>query len=207
MEQSRNLLIQGLSALNLPYTERQLQQLLQFLQLMSKWNKVYNLTAITDPQKMVSAHLLDSLAILPYVKGQRLIDIGTGGGLPGIPLAIFCPQYEWVLLDSNAKKTRFVQQVILELQLTPIEIQQQRVENYRPQRLFNQIISRAFADTGMMLKLTQHLLADKGQWLAMKSQVSTQELAGLPLKSQLIPLSVPQIEARRCLLCIEKSEF
>ena len=117
METCKKILISGLESLNLSLSENQIEQLLDFIKLLEKWNKAYNLTAIRDREAMVSLHLLDSLAITPYIEGKKIIDIGTGAGLPGIPLAIYFPEIEFTLLDSNAKKTRFVQQAILELKL------------------------------------------------------------------------------------------
>jgi 16S rRNA (guanine527-N7)-methyltransferase len=113
METCRKILVSGLEALNLSIAEDKVEQLLSFIKLLEKWNKAYNLTAIRDKEDMVRLHLLDSLAIVPFIEGKRVIDIGTGAGLPGIPLAIYLPDIEFVLLDSNAKKTRFVQQAII----------------------------------------------------------------------------------------------
>ena len=133
MEACRTILESGLTALNLPNTPEQIDQLLAFIKLIAKWNKAYNLTAVRNNEDMARLHILDSLAILPHIEGKRVIDIGTGAGLPGIPLAIFMPEVEFVLLDSNAKKTRFVQQVILELKLKNVSVLHSRVEDYQPE--------------------------------------------------------------------------
>lgn len=206
MDSCRDKLNQGLADLNLSITERQQQQLLRFIKLIEKWNKAYNLTAVRDPLEMVSLHLLDSLAILPQVKSPRIADIGTGAGLPGIPLAICMPECHFTLIDSNAKKTRFVQQVVLELPLKNVDIIHGRVELLRPDVLFSSVISRAFASMGDILKLTGHLLADEGVLLAMKGQISEQELSALSTEYSVIPLVVPGIDAGRCLICMEKAK-
>lgn len=197
-------LLQGLSALDLSLTESQVNALLRFIQLIAKWNKAYNLTAVRDPLDMVSLHLLDSLAILPHVKPARVADIGTGAGLPGIPLAICLPDCQFTLVDSNSKKTRFVQQAVLELKLKNVEVVHSRAEQLKPKALFSTVLSRAFASMNDILQLTGHLLADDGLLLAMKGQVPEQELAQLNLDYTVIPLKVPGIEAERCLICMEK---
>jgi 16S rRNA (guanine527-N7)-methyltransferase len=174
--------------------------LLQFLDLIAKWNKAYNLTAVRNIDDMLSLHLLDSLAVLPYVKAERIADIGTGAGLPGIPLAIARPDCQFVLVDSNAKKTRFVTQVVLELQLKNVEIVHSRVELFKPTQLFNTVIARAFAEMTEIIRLTEHLLTDGSVLLAMKGKQSAQELAAVSEDSQVIPLKVPGLGAERCLI-------
>ncbi len=206
MDPCHEKLLQGLAALALSVDESQYASLLRFIKLIEKWNKAYNLTAVRDPFEMVSLHLLDSLAILPHVKAPRVADIGTGAGLPGIPLAICMPECHFTLVDSNSKKTRFVQQAILELQLKNVEVLHSRVELLKPQQLFSTVISRAFASMGDILDLTGHLLADDGILLAMKGQIPRQELAEIRLQYTVIPLAVPGIEAERCLICLEKNK-
>ncbi len=132
MDACRKILIAGLESLRLSVDEDQVERLIGFIKLIEKWNKAYNLTAIRDREEMVRLHLLDSLAVLGFIKGRRVIDIGTGAGLPGIPLAICLPEIEFVLLDSNAKKTRFVQQAVLELKLKNVTVCHSRVEQYHP---------------------------------------------------------------------------
>ncbi|MCK9606893.1 MAG: 16S rRNA (guanine(527)-N(7))-methyltransferase RsmG [Methylomonas sp.] len=207
MERGSEKLLQGLAALELAVDESRQALLLRFVKLIEKWNKAYNLTAVRDPIEMVSLHLLDSLAILPHIKAPRIADIGTGAGLPGIPLAICMPECHFTLVDSNSKKTRFVQQAILELQLKNVEVVHSRVELLKPQQLFSTVISRAFASMGDILDLTGHLLADDGILLAMKGQIPQQELAEISLRYTVIPLAVPGIEAERCLICLEKSKY
>jgi 16S rRNA (guanine527-N7)-methyltransferase len=206
MDSCREKLNQGLSALSLQLADEQIEALLKFVGLINKWNKAYNLTAIRDPLEMVTLHLLDSLAILPHIKLPRAADIGTGAGLPGIPLAICLPDCHFTLVDSNSKKTRFVQQAVLELQLKNVEVVHSRVEQFKPQQLFSTVISRAFASMADIVDLTAHLLAEDGCLLAMKGQIPEQELAELSLDYSVIPLNVPGIDAERCLICMEKGK-
>jgi len=206
MEGCRETLIHGLSNLAIELDESQIKQLLRFIDLIEKWNKAYNLTAVREPLAMVSLHLLDSLAILPHLLGGHIADIGTGAGLPGIPLAICNPDRHFTLVDSNSKKTRFVQQVVLELQLKNVEVVHARVEAFEPRHLFSTVISRAFASMSDIVQLTAHLLADEGRLLAMKGQIPQQELDVLNLNYDVIQLVVPGIEAERCLVCLEKGK-
>ena len=202
MKVCRKILISGLQALNLALNEQQVEQLLGFVKLIEKWNKAYNLTAIRGREDMVRLHLLDSLAIAAYIEGKRVIDIGTGAGLPGIPLAICLPETKFTLLDSNAKKTRFVQQAILELKLKNATVFHRRVEHYQPELTFNTVITRAFASLSDIVKLTAHLLGKDGVLLAMKGQNPEAELAQVTAKTTLIPVNVPGCEAERCLVKI-----
>ncbi len=202
MEVCRKILASGLQALNLALNAQQVEQLLDFIRLIEKWNKAYNLTAIHGREDMVRLHLLDSLAIASFIEGKRVIDIGTGAGLPGIPLAICLPEIKFTLLDSNAKKTRFVQQAILELKLENAAVYHQRVENYKPEQLFNTATTRAFASLSDIVKLTAHLLDKDGVLLAMKGQKPEAELAQVNAKTTLIPVNVPGCEAERCLVKI-----
>jgi len=201
MDDCRKILVSGLEVLNQTLSEHQIEQLLAFISLIEKWNKSYNLTSIRDRISMVPMHLLDSLAIVPFVEGQRVIDIGTGAGLPGIVLAICFPDIQFVLLDSNAKKTRFVQQVILELKLTNVSVCHNRVELYRPGNIFDMAITRAFASLEDIVRLTTHLLNKDGVLLAMKGQVPDVSMLA-SVKTELFPLSVPGIDGERCLVKI-----
>lgn len=164
----------------LTVTDTQLQQLVHYIELLQKWNKVYNLVANPGAQHIVDRHIIDSLLAAPYVQGPRLIDVGTGAGLPGIPLAIIFPEYQFVLLDSNGKKTRFVTQTKVELALHNVEVKQIRVETYQPDPLFNTVLSRAFASLAEMLDLTQHLCAEHGKFIALKGDNVAEEVAGMP---------------------------
>jgi 16S rRNA (guanine527-N7)-methyltransferase len=186
-------LAEGLAAQGTHLLIGQSRQLLDYLTLLHKWNRAYNLTAVRDPAVMVSRQLLDSLSILPWLEGPRLLDVGTGAGLPGIPLAIARPDMQFTLLDANGKKIRFVRQAVLELGLQNVSVEQQRIEAFRPQQLFNTITSRAFAELRDFVALTRHLLAPGGQWLAMKAALAPQESRALPadLRPELLELSVP----------------
>jgi 16S rRNA (guanine527-N7)-methyltransferase len=202
MEACRKILVSGLQSLNLSQAEDKIEQLLGFIKLIEKWNKAYNLTAIRNREDMVSLHVLDSLAIVPFIEGKRVIDIGTGAGLPGIPLAIYLPEIEFTLLDSNAKKTRFVQQAILELKLKNVSVCHNRVEQYHPEKGFDTVITRAFAGLSDIVELTAHLLNKDGVLLAMKGQIpDVPKLESA--KSELIPVNVPGISAERCLVKIQ----
>ncbi len=194
----------GLADLSLTPSEPQITSLLALIQLIAKWNKAYNLTAVREPLEMVDLHLLDSLAILPHLPGGRIADIGTGAGIPGIPLAICRPDCQFTLVDSNSKKTRFVQQAVLELKLNNVEVVHARVEQLTPTALFDAVLTRAFASLPDIIKLTGHLLTENGVLLAMKGQTPSDELAGINTVSQVIPLHVPGIDAERCLVRIER---
>jgi len=180
-------------------------QLLQFLQLLAKWNQAYNLTAVRDPQEMVTRHLLDSLVLLPYLLGTRVLDIGTGPGLPGIPLAVARPDCSFTLLDANAKKTRFVTQAMGELGLKNVEVVQERVENYRPEQKFDTLVARAFSSIADMLASARHLCAPGGRFLAMKGVYPEEELAAIPVDytvSEVLALKVPGLDAARHLAIV-----
>ena len=197
---AQELLVAGIQQLGLAFDGLKVEKLLQFIQLIQKWNKAYNLTAVTELPEMVTLHLLDSLAILPYINSSRIIDIGTGAGLPGIPLAIAQPEKQFVLLDSNAKKTRFVQQAIVELQLPNVNVVHARVESYQPEQPFDTILTRAFASLADIQKLTAHLLADHGEILAMKGHPTAEEIDQIHGHYQVLPLHIPGVHADRCLV-------
>jgi len=208
MDACRKILVSGLESLNLFLSADKIEQLLDFIKLIEKWNKAYNLTAIRNREDMVRLHLLDSLTIVPFIEGKSVIDIGTGAGLPGIPLAIYFPEIAFTLLDSNAKKTRFVQQAILELKLKNVSVCHNRVQQYHPEKSFDMVITRAFASLSDIVELTAHLLSKDGVLLAMKGQ--TPDVPKLEsAKTTLIPVNVPGIDAERCLVriqLIKKSE-
>jgi len=198
----RERLREGMRRLGLSPDAQQEQRLLQFLALLAKWNRAYNLTAVRDPLEMVGRHLLDSLAVLPHLTGRRCLDMGTGPGLPGIPLAIMRPDTQFVLLDSNGKKIRFVRQAVLELGLDNVTAEQQRVEAYRSDPGFDTLTARAFADLPQMLELTAHLRGPGSRLLAMKSEKAEAELAALDpgVAARIIPLEVPFTQGVRCLI-------
>lgn len=159
--------------------ERARALLVRYVLLLARWNQAYNLTAVREPLQMVPRHLLDSLAVLPWVERGPVLDLGTGAGLPGIPLAIACPQLAFTLLDSNGKKTRFVRQAMLELGLENVEVIQMRLEAYRPERKFATIVARALASLPSLCSSAQRLATTDGRLLALKGRLASQELAAL----------------------------
>jgi 16S rRNA (guanine527-N7)-methyltransferase len=176
----KDLLECSLQENQISLTLSQKQQLLQFLDLLQKWNQIFNLTAIHSAKEMVYLHLIDSLIIQPTLKGQRFLDVGTGGGFPGIPLAIVNPQQHWTLLDKNSKKTRFLTQVVAECELKNVEIAQARCEDFQAPQCFDSILSRAFGTLKLFANSTAHLLCKNGQLLAMKGKVPDEEIQELP---------------------------
>jgi len=190
---------QGIRALGLGLSATDESKLLQYLQLLSRWNTAYNLTAVREPAEMVTRHLLDSLAVLPFIRGPRVLDIGTGPGLPGIPLAVARPDLAFTLLDANAKKTRFVTQAIGELHLINVEVVQSRAENYHPAGKFDTLVSRAFASIADMLTAARHLCTPGGRILAMKGTYPRDELAAVPAgyATEVRALAVPGLAAER----------
>ncbi|AUH71461.1 glucose inhibited division protein B GidB [Legionella sainthelensi] len=200
--QIKLLLEQGLQSFALKAISASLSD---YLFLLNKWNSTYNLTAIRDVEVMVGKHILDSLAILPWLKGNRIIDVGTGAGLPGIPLALAQPEINFVLLDSNGKKTRFLNEVKRQLNLKNLEIVQNRVENYHPTKGFDTVLSRAFSSLGQMIQWTHHLIADKGIWLAMKGRFPDLELNDIKQNCTVKSYSVAGVDGERCCVIIENT--
>jgi 16S rRNA (guanine527-N7)-methyltransferase len=201
-------LSQGLAAMDMRLDDQQQQRLLDFLALLNKWNRAYNLTAVREPGEMVSRQLLDSLSIASFINTDHLLDVGAGGGLPGIPLAIAFPERRFTLLDSNSKKTRFLTQSVLELGLDNVEVFHGRAEQYQPGKRFTQISSRAFTALDNLVNWCGHLLADDGQFLAMKGQFPDDEVAALPAPWQVqssIPLQVPSTTGDRHLLLVGRN--
>ncbi|HEY6131925.1 MAG TPA: 16S rRNA (guanine(527)-N(7))-methyltransferase RsmG [Halioglobus sp.] len=197
---------QGCNDLKLPVDAGGQQRLLDYLELLSKWNGTYNLTAVRDKAQMVTRHLLDSLAIAPYLTGQRFIDVGTGAGLPGVPLAIVFPEREFHLLDSNGKKTRFLFQVKTALGLDNMIVHLARVESFRAASPFDMVLSRAFASLQDMVHGCRHLLAPGGCFLAMKGAHPMPELDAVSQECAEVavyPLTVPGLDEQRHLVKIE----
>ena len=204
-------LIEGAQQLGVILTEQQQQQLLQYLGLLIKWNKAYNLTAVRNPDEMVSRHLLDSLSVVQYVEqyGNDWLDVGSGGGMPGVPLAIIFPERKFILLDSNGKKTRFLTQVKLELKLDNLEVIHNRVEAFTPAGAFSGIISRAFSSLADFTNWTRHLGDTNSHWLAMKGVHPDDELQALPEDFRLDScqiLKVPGCQGQRHLLILQRQQ-
>jgi 16S rRNA (guanine527-N7)-methyltransferase len=196
----------GIAALVLSLPAGAEAKLLTYLALLDKWNRVYNLTAVRDAERMVSHHLLDSLAAVPYFVGERMLDVGSGGGLPGIPLAIARPELQVTLIDSIAKKTAFLLQAKAELGLANLSVVTSRVEDYKPEIGFDLITSRAFSDLREFVTLTRHLLKPGGHWLAMKGLYPHEEIAVLPDGVKVSAdhaLVVPGLDASRHLIVLE----
>lgn len=200
-----DVLNRGCDQLGLGLDTSEQALLLEYLELLDKWNKAYNLTAIRDPAQMVTRHLLDSLAIAPFCEGQRFIDVGTGAGLPGIPLAIVYPEREFHLLDSNGKKTRFLFQVKTALGLDNITVHHARVESFQPEMPIDVVLSRAFASLLDMVTGCRHLLGPNGSFLAMKGNFPAQELQALEDLCRIEsvqPVAVPGLDEQRHLVAI-----
>ena len=206
-EQLRQQLCQGCDALELDLTEQQIRQLLTYVQLLNKWNKVYNLTSVRNPQQMINRHILDSLAVLPYLSGASLLDVGTGAGLPGIPVAIAKPNMAVTLLDSNSKKTRFLQQVKSELVLTNITVVHARVERVELAK-FATVTARAFSTIDVIIDLAGRHCDDAGSLVLMKGVYPAEELAtnidGFRLQD-VVSLDVPNCPGKRHLVRLIKN--
>lgn len=179
----------------------------EYLNLLQKWNRIYNLTAIRHPDEMVVKHLFDSLAVRPYLSGQRIIDVGTGAGFPGIPLAIVEPHRQFVLLDSQIKKVNFLSAVKNALGLTHVQVVHARVEDFSPEGFFDTVLTRAFASLEDIWEKTQHLVGQGGQVLAMKGQYPLDELKGLTENDwEIHILNVPFLNEKRHLVQFSKRE-
>ena len=207
-KKDRDLLIEGSQRMDLALSDQVIDQLMTYLDLVEKWNRVYNLTAIREREEMIKLHFLDSLSILKHVQVKNILDVGSGAGFPGIVLAITKPELKVTVMDSVNKKTTFMQQVKSELSLTNLDVVNSRVEDYQPTTLFEAVTSRAFSNLKNMMSLTQHTLQKEGVWLAMKSKDVKQEVEAFE-KNQytLIPLEVPFINAERYLVILKKDSF
>jgi 16S rRNA (guanine527-N7)-methyltransferase len=195
----------GLADLGLEVEADTRERLLDYLALLGKWNQTYNLTAIREPERMLTHHLLDSLAILPHVDADNLLDVGSGAGLPGIPLAIVRPGLAVTVIDASRKKSDFMRQAAIELGLANVESIHGRVEDYRPARPFARIVSRAFSELAEFVRLTRHLLAGDGRWLAMKGTLPSTEIEALSgaRVAGIERLRVPGLDAERHLIIME----
>ena len=191
----------GARQLGIDLAPSTLEKLLAYLALLVKWNKVHNLTAVRDPEEMVTLHLLDSLSVLPHVPAGRLLDVGSGAGLPGIVLAICRPDLQVTTIDAVQKKASFMRQAKAELQIGNLQVVAGRVEQLKPDEPFNTVISRAFSEIALFIRLTRHLIAQDGLWLAMKGQMPQEELEAVTLKpSRIEELKVPGLDAQRHLV-------
>ena len=198
-------LANGLNALPLELDANIQSRLIDFIHLLVKWNRAYNLTAVRQPEQMVTRHLLDSLVIGPYLQGPSILDVGTGAGLPGIPLALAYPDHHFTLLDSNGKKIRFVTQAVAELGLANVDVIQSRVEAFQPAGRFDTITARAYASIEELVSQTKHLLADGGQYLIMKGVYPVAEVEAMPTGYRIEAshqLNVPKLDAERHLLIV-----
>jgi len=201
----RRRLVAGLSTLALALDDAAIERLLDYVELLVRWNAAYNLTAVRDPAEMVTRHLLDSLAIAPHVSGATLADLGSGAGLPGIPLAIAAPERAILLVDSNGKKARFLREAVRKLALAKTRVAESRVENV--EGTFDCVTARAFASLGDMLAWGGHLLAPDGRWLALKGRFPDDELAAVPDAFEIettIELNVPGLDAERHLVILKR---
>jgi 16S rRNA (guanine527-N7)-methyltransferase len=198
-----SLLRQGVAEMGLALSAEAMDRLANYLGLLVKWNRVYNLTAIRDEARLVSHHVLDSLAVVRYLPEGNIVDVGSGAGLPGIPIAIACPRRAVTLLDSNHKKSAFLTQAVAELGLTSAQVVTERVEAYCPSDLFRTVISRAFSDLADFVMLAGHLCAPDGVVIAMKGLHPDEEMGRVPLPwkvEKTVRLEVPQLEASRHLV-------
>lgn len=203
-------LASGIATLGLALTDAQRAQLTAYVVLLAKWNKTYNLTAIREPQRMITHHLLDALAVVPHLPAQsglRILDVGSGGGVPGIPLAVARPDATVVLVDSNHKKATFLVQAAIELRLANVESHAVRVEDFAPQAPFDIVISRAFSDLASFAALAAPHVAPRGKMFAMKGVHPDEELAQLPEDFVVVgtpSLAVPGLDAARHLIVMQR---
>lgn len=209
MEQFRPRLLQAAAQMSVTLSDQQQDQLLQYLALFAHWNSTYNLSAVRDPAQMLERHIIDSLSVVSLCGAGSLIDVGSGGGLPGIPLAIVYPGRSITLLDSNGKKTRFLFQVINSLPLHNVQVVNERVEKFSVEQPFAGVVSRAFASVADMVDCSAHLLAPGGRFYAMKGRLPEDELSALPkgiMVEQVHRLSVPGCDAERHLILLSRTE-
>lgn len=198
----------GLEALALPLTETARHRLLAYVQLVEKWNRVYNLTAVRESERMVPQHLLDALAVAPHMRGRTLLDVGSGAGLPGIPLSLARPELAVTLLEANHKKAAFLRQASIELDLSNVEVVNARVEEWRAPSLYDTVISRAFSDLAEFATLAGRHVAEGGVLAAMKGVYPFEELAQLPAPYRMtnaIVLNVPGLDAERHLILAQRA--
>ena len=208
MSQAPALLRQGIADLGLALPQSATGRLLDYLALLAKWNRVYNLTAIREEAKWVSLHLLDSLVVVPHLPPGRVVDVGSGAGLPGIPIALACPDRQVTLLDSNQKKGAFLTQASTELTLANVKVVVERAESYRPDTTYDVVISRAFSSIADFIRVAGHLCRAGGLLAAMKGARPDAEIAQLPgswTAETIIPLHVPGLGAQRHLVTLRRT--
>lgn len=209
MQTLNELLSQALSDNQMPLSADAQDKLIRYLELLRTWNHVFNLTAITEPKEMVYLHLIDSLAAAPFVTGQSALDVGSGAGLPGIPLAITHPERKWTTLDKNSKKTRFLTQVIAELALPNVQAIYSRCEDFRPATGFDSILSRAYGTLALFVESTEHLLNSSGIFIAMKGKYPEDELAHLPERVEIVDvkrIALKGMDVERHIVLMRKKE-
>ena len=198
---------EGLASMRLALGEGSAARMAAYLELVAKWNRVHNLTAVRETGQMVPLHLLDSLSVLPHLGGARsLVDVGTGAGFPGIPIAIARPDLQVVLLDSSHKKATFLEQAKAELGLANVRVACERVQDHRPERGYDVVVSRAFSELADFVVQAGHLVAPTGRFLAMKGVYPFEEIARVPAThrvSQVLELAVPALDAKRHLVFLE----
>lgn len=198
----QNTFEKGILELGLNIDPAIIRKFMHYLDLLLKWNKAFNLTSIDDPESVITLHFLDSLTIAPYIKGSRVIDVGTGAGFPGIPLALVHPDQQFTLLDSLGKKTRFLVQTCAELGLKNVEVVQSRVEDYQPKSCYDDVVTRAFTQLNELINLAKHLCCQNGRIWAMKGIYPDKEIAQLPsgISVEVIPLHIPKVHQQRHLV-------
>ena len=204
-----NKLSRLLAEAGISLSDQQQQQLVAYVEMLHKWNKAYNLTSVRDPNEMLVRHILDSIVVAPHLQGTRFIDVGTGPGLPGIPLSIVRPESHFTLLDSLGKRVRFLRQVQHELKLTKIGPVQSRVEDFPAEPPFDGVISRAFASLNDMVSWCHHLPGDAGRFYALKGQLPEDEIALLPAGlavESIVELKVPHLEGERHLVIVKANK-
>ncbi|MDA8480286.1 16S rRNA (guanine(527)-N(7))-methyltransferase RsmG [Citrobacter sp. Awk 4] len=205
-----NKLSRLLDQAGISLTAHQKNQLVAYVDMLNKWNKAYNLTSVRDPGEMLVRHILDSIVVAPYLQGQRFIDVGTGPGLPGIPLSIVRPESHFTLLDSLGKRVRFLRQVQHELKLDNITPVQSRVEEFPSEPPFDGVISRAFASLNDMVSWCHHLPGENGRFYALKGLLPEDEIASLPAEfsaESVVKLRVPQLEGERHLVVVKANKI
>lgn len=202
----KSILIEAARDNQIDLTAKQLDQLEHYLVLMNTWNKVFNLTSITNSREMVYLHIIDSLLTAPFLTGQRMLDVGSGAGLPGIPLAIMNPDQQWVLLDKNSKKTRFMTQAIAELGLKNVQAVHSRAEDFHPELKFDHILSRAYATLALFIETTRHLLSKNGTFIALKGRYPHDEIAEISYETTVSPVHMTGMTLERHIVCIVNKE-